>query len=511
MSESKQATHATYSFGSSQAIGFLLGIPANRVIPPLVAVVAAAMLWQAGLWWLSLIIVGAVLVAVIGRWKGELLLDVASPALRGWCRARLGRRTWTSPAVPPDTKTVRPIGGGKHRRAQRKLVDGKLPPALGGIELLSVHDPRSQRSCTAVVYDRTANVVSMVVRLSGEKFAVASRSEQDGLIARWGAALSPLARAGCPVSRLTWTEWVWHSGLAEHREFLTGQRVDGAHREDYERLIALRDPWTMNHEVLFTVSVGVQRVRRRRGRSLMDVAIDVLGEETSLLCDRFRLAGLQVDGPLSTLEVSTAVRMRSDPGRVAQAHQLRRSLAAAAGVGGLEWGPMAVIPAANHVTVDGSLHRTYRFKGLPQIPVPGAWMAPLLSSGAATRAVTVVMDPIGIDAASRNANMELTSMEASHAVKVRQGFRLTAREARRKETVEQREKELAVGHAEFLHAGLVTVSASSLDALDDAAGTVEQLAAQAGIDVRPLVAQQVEGWVASLPLGRSIRVSRFRR
>jgi hypothetical protein len=49
------------------------------------------------------------------------------------------------------------------------------------------------------------------------------------------------------------------------------------------------------------------------------------------------------------------------------------------------------------------------------------------------------------------------------------------------------------------------VSAANLDALDDACARVEQAAAQSMLTVRPLAARQGEGWVASLPVGRSSR------
>ncbi|HRE02292.1 MAG TPA: hypothetical protein PLV68_13400, partial [Ilumatobacteraceae bacterium] len=70
---------------------------------------------------------------------------------------------------------------------------------------------------------------------------------------------------------------------------------------------------------------------------------------------------------------------------------------------------------------------------------------------------------------------------------------------------ETRERELAEGHPLFRHVGVVTVAAGSVDELDDACNRVEQAAAQSLIDLRPLAARQAEGWVASLPLGRSVR------
>ena len=57
----------------------------------------------------------------------------------------------------------------------------------------------------------------------------------------------------------------------------------------------------------------------------------------------------------------------------------------------------------------------------------------------------------------------------------------------------------------FRHVGLVNVTAPDLEQLEEACTRVEQAAAQSLVDLRPLVARQGEGWVASLPLGRSVR------
>jgi hypothetical protein len=180
-------------------------------------------------------------------------------------------------------------------------------------------------------------------------------------------------------------------------------------------------------------------------------------------------------------------------------------LAAAAGRGAIEWGPMAVESTWTTCRVDGSAHRTYRMASLPMLPVPADWLGPLLVGPAATRTVTMVYEPVPLQKAAAAANRELTSLEASDDDKMRRGFRVTARERRRRADVETRERELAQGHAEFRHVGFVTVTTADPDGLDEACAAVEQAAGQALVDLRPLAARQGAGWVASLPLGRSVR------
>ncbi len=157
-----------------------------------------------------------------------------------------------------------------------------------------------------------------------------------------------------------------------------------------------------------------------------------------------------------------------------------------------------------HVRVDGSIHRTYRVASWPQLPVPTDWLGPLLTDARATRTVTVVMEPVPMSRAARAADREVMAREADAELKERKGFRINARERKRLADVEARERELSEGHAEFRFVGLVDVSATDLDALDDASVAVEQAAGQSLVDLRPLEARHDLGWVACLPVGRNI-------
>ncbi|MEP7113993.1 MAG: SCO6880 family protein, partial [Ilumatobacteraceae bacterium] len=359
----------------------------------------------------------------------------------------------------------------------------------------------------AVVRDRRAGTVSMVLRVVGEGFPVASLREQDAMVGAWGAALAPLARARCAVSKVTWQEWAHPIGVAGHRQFLieTSRPSDTSAAIDYEELLVTQAPFTIAHEVLLTVTVDLKRVRARRHSSQQAVAVETVTDEIRLLTSRLEAAGLQVEAPLSPAELSAAIRLRSDPTRATQLGSLRRSLASAVGRGAIEWGPMAVDADWFHTRVDQSVHRSYRVGSWPMLPVTADWLTPLLTGDGAVRTVTVVMEPVALSRAAADANRQLTSIEADQSQKERHGFRLTARDRRRHADVETRERELAEGHPEFRHIGIVTVTADDLDGLEDAAARVEQAAAQSMLDLRPLAARQSEGWVASLPLGRSVR------
>lgn len=484
------STAARYRFGDPGRIGIVLGMSLRQTAP-----IVAGVIWLTVMMVLGLPIVGALgpvvgIAVALGRWKRAPLYEVAGPGSKLVMQRVTGRSMWRRRSLAHS----------------RPLVEQDVPPALRGLRLVDVAVTWGAGSRTiGVVHDRPAGTVSVVLQVSGGGFPVASPTEQDGLVAAWGAALAPVARARCPVSRITWQEWSHPVGVDGHRRFLasSGQRrTHSGANADYLALLAEVGPFTIAHDVHLTVTADLRRVRGRRGASAVETGIELLVEEARQLAGRLETGGFTVETPLTFIEVCDAVRWRSDPTRRVAG---RQSLAAAAGRSAQEWGPMAVEPTWFEARVDGSWHRSFAVAGWPMLPVAADWMGPLLTVDDVTRTVTIVLEPVPLATAAQDANRQLTSIEADHEQKERHGFRLTARERRRQSDVETRERELAEGHPLFRHVGIVTVTAASLDELDDGCSRVEQAAAQSLLDLRPLAARQSEGWVASLPLGRSVR------
>ena len=364
----------------------------------------------------------------------------------------------------------------------------------------------------AVVRDRQAGTVSATVPATATGFPVKSLREQDRMFAGWGAALSPLAHDQCPVVRVDL------AGMVPPRRGRGPPRVPGRRGGptrpasgpgDRRRLRGLLDqqaPVTVAHEVTLTLTVDVRRTRRRRNVSQLEAAIAALSEEVRLFVARLDAAGITASEPLSPVELSCLVRLRSDPGRgrAGQLGALRHSLAAAAGRGAIEWGPMAVGTTWSTCRVDGSLHRSYRMASMPMLPVAADWLGPLLVGQAATRTVTMVLEPVAAAKAAAAANRQLTSLEASDTDKAQRKFRVTARERRRRADVEDRERELARGMPSSATPGS-SPSPPPTPTRGRGLTGVEQAAGQSLVDLRPLAARQGAGWVASLPLGRSVR------
>lgn len=488
----------TYQFGDASRPGLLLGLSGRQVIPLIGGVLWLAFSMQTTAP-VPLVLAGPLVGVVVafGRFRGAPLAEVGAAGVRLWWKRRIGKARWVRSSL---------LGAGPGYESEQ-------PDQLEGIDLLEVPAAWLNRPVgIAVVRDRRAGTVTAVLRAQGRGFPLSSPPEQDGLLASWGGALAPFARERAAVARVCWHEWAHPVGTDGHRQFLTELGVTHRAGEpevaDYLDLVETQARATVTHEVLLTVTVDQRRVRARRNTPALDAAVEALLDEVRLFADRLAMAGLVVDAPLSPAEVSTAIRLRSDPTRALQVTAVAHSLAATTGRDAIEWGPMATETSWGHIAVDGSLHRCYRVATWPMLPVGADWLGPLLGAAGATRTVTVVLEPVPTSKAARHADREVMSREADADMKERRGFRVSARDRKRIGDVHQRETELTEGHPEFRFVGLVDVTAPNADALEDACASIEQAAAQSLVDLRPLEARHDLGWVANLPLGRNIAPTR---
>jgi hypothetical protein len=164
---------------------------------------------------------------------------------------------------------------------------------------------------------------------------------------------------------------------------------------------------------------------------------------------------------------------------------------------------MAVEPEWDAVRTDGTWHATYWIAEWPQVDVSPDFLGPLLFSPL-RRSISLVMEPVSPSRAARQVAQARTADLADGELRRRGGFLVTARHTRERESVEDRDAELADGHAQFRFTGYVTVTAVTRDELGRARAVVEQAAGQARIELRLLYGEQAVAFACSLPLGRGL-------
>jgi hypothetical protein len=165
-------------------------------------------------------------------------------------------------------------------------------------------------------------------------------------------------------------------------------------------------------------------------------------------------------------------------------------------------GPLAVDDFWDHLRTDSSFHRVYVVSEWPRIRTTASFLSPLLLKPGIRRTFSLVLQPIPIGKALRDARRHQVERITDRATRSKIGQLETEEDRQLDADVAQREKDLAAGHGDVRWIGLVAVSADSEEALDEACMEIEIAATQALLDLRRLVGQQVEGFIAAaLPFG----------
>jgi hypothetical protein len=411
------------------------------------------------------------------------------PLLTGWVWTRLRRgRRWDAPL---------PLWSSSETRAP-------MPPCLDGLDIVGV-EWRAGVSLGAV-HDHRRHTLTAVVPVSGPQFVVEPRGEQERLLAGWGDLLGQYAVERGVVSHLSWSDLAQPSGMGEHVAWLgSDERGDPneAAAASYRELVEVGTISAINHEAVVTVTVARDRLSHRRtgNGNAKEQLRRALVTSLDALLRGLRSADLAATDPLDPAGLQRLVRSRIDPvgarprprkGRLVERLALVRSSTA---------GPLALETDWGHLRVDDAFHRTWWVGTWPRLSVPPAWLEPFLSGGGVTRSMTVYFQPVSTHQSRRRIERVLVKLESDAVTKEEKGRRVDARHRRATQALLDREEELVAGYPEMGYAGLVTVSARTLDDLDEHSEIIEQLARENGMDLRVLDARQDLGWAAALPLG----------
>lgn len=480
-----------YRFGPRDRSGWLLGLgPVPCAVLGAGFVAAGFVLKATGSVALTMLPVAAAAVAALARYEGRALHEWWPPVRDHALLRAQGRDRWW---------TRLPVAAGP---------DADLPPFLEGLAVREVAARRGPRRPTgvAVVVDAAEQTMSAVLRVHGGAFALLEAPDQARVLDGWGSALAGFARERGPITRVSWSEWAAPAALDEHSAYVREQRPgsrSGPEVRGYLELVAAAGPLTIGHDTLVTVTLDTRRVRTGVGGDRDAAAVDALLDELHLFSNRLEEAGLTVDPPLGPGELALALRLRSDPSAARRLSTRAQRLAErAAVVSPRNLAPLAVHTEWRHVRVDQAWHRSYWVAEWPRLEVPAEWLSTLLLNPGGVRTVAVVHEPVAASRSRRAVDREATRLSSDEDERVRRGFRVRAQHRRAESEVLAREQELVAGYVELRYAGFVTVTVLDPDTLDDECAEWEQVAAQAGLELRALDGQHDLALAATLSLGR---------
>ncbi len=361
----------------------------------------------------------------------------------------------------------------------------------------------------AIVIDRKAGLYAMTLRIAGRQFGLLEPDEQDYQLANWGNVLQGFVTERPVITSVRWCEWAAPSGIEEQRDWLDAHKADQPipdALDSYERLLAEAGPIATRHEVLLTISTHTNRVtiqkRHRRDRSA--ATIEALLTETRQLQQRLTSAGLTAK-VLDPTEQTRAMRLRLDPTSRSTIERRQRSLGNDAGATSNNNAlPLATNTTWTTYTVDSSHHRAYWVTEWPRLDVPGDWLRPLLLHSTAVRTIGVFLTPVPRSKSQRHITAQATKIEADVAHRNEKGHRVGAWHRRAAQAVKEREEELVAGYTELAFTAIVNVTAPDIDELDRSCADLVQIAAAAGIELRPLHGRHADALAAVLPCARSV-------
>ncbi len=472
------------------AAGLVLAVLAVRSRPSLSGVVVAVTLVGSS--------VAVAFWPIAGR-TGEQWL----PVLARWARSGVtGRRFQADPGAAAG-RHLSVVAGphGEGIRAARGTIDPAAASVFDGLRITSSAGDGEGGGGMGVVVDERARTVTAVLSVRGHSFALLGPGDQDARVASWARVLASLAREGSAVHRLQWVEsCLPDDGRSVHAHFADHAVLepDSPAARSYRSLLDESAPVTRRHRLLVAVTVH----RGRSGRAIRSAggglvgATAVLAREVTAVHRSLTAADLAVEGVLGCRSLGRQFEEALGPAPAGGPE-------ASAGPDRSGPWPMGVGTRWDSVRTDAAWHAVYWVSEWPRVDVHPDFLGPLLFAPL-RRTLSVVMEPVDPVRAARQVAQARTAGVADGELRRRNGFLSSARHARERASVEDRDVELADGHAQFRFSGYVGVTADSDQELTAACAAAEQAAGQSRLDVRRLYGQQDAALLCLLPLGRGL-------
>jgi hypothetical protein len=389
-------------------------------------------------------------------------------------RGLRGKHTYRARLLAPK------VHGALHLPGQ----EGALRVMATNNKVAAVHDPRRRR-------------LVAVARIEGPAHLLQNSDEQDRRVTAYGRLIAGLCQGG-RIARAQILERTLPDPADGLGNWARERRADRSTPAGaiYHDLLQRAAPAAAKHETLFAFALSLDAVSKdvRKHGGGMSGAMAVLESEARAFQTSFAAAG--VTGCwLNAPELAMSLRVAFDPAAT-------RTIPSTEVLDAGGAGPLAVDTAWDHLRTDSSLHRVYVVSEWPRIRATPSFLSPLLLKPGIRRTFSLVMQPIPVTKALRDARRHRVERVTDRATRNRIGQLETEEDRQLDADVAQREKDLAAGHGDIRWLGLLAVSADTEDALDEACTELEIAAAQALIELRRLVGQQLEGFLAAaLPFG----------
>jgi len=344
---------------------------------------------------------------------------------------------------------------------------------------------------TALVHDPVARTLTAIAQLSAPAFDLVDTDVQHARVDGWGRLLASLSPSSGVARVQVLARTVPETGVDLARYWAEHGVRDGSWASQIVADLVATAPSRARHESYLAVSLDVARA------AALGKAAGALERQMTAIATAASRADLAVERWLDKSALGWVLRTAYDPAAAALAP-------AAAGDGGGLAGPVAVSEEWDRLRADGAIHAVYWITEWPREDSPATFLAPLIFAGA-THALSIIPTPQPTAKAARDIRKAKADHHADAGQRARIGQVSDDGIDAEYADVVARGKELAAGHAMLDYTGLISVTAADDDQLDAACTEMEVAAAQAGCEIRRLVGQQSQAFIAAaLPVARRV-------
>lgn len=359
---------------------------------------------------------------------------------------------------------------------------------------------------------RRERTVTAALLCHGSNYLLADTAVQEQRLADWAQVLNILGSEYADLGLVRWaltTRAVPDTGNRAQR-YLTDRAIDTTSPayQSLAELTAAAGPSAQRHETFLACVFDTARMSGEvadAGGGDAAIAVVVLDKLAGIEATVSE-AGVATSGWLSPRAYAAVLRSQWDPADQEELDLRGGGTGAAAGVAPQLAGPAATETVGwSALRHDSGYSRTLWVAEMPRTLVGATWLTGLYTRVTGRRTVTLVAQPIPAALANLAARREQVARAGDELTKRKLRLVRTAREHEEARSVAQIDREQAAGHTRYRYALLVTVTAATMDELEQDTRTVKRILARAGCEAVTLFGEQDQAFIAgALPLGRGL-------
>ncbi|MDD2859273.1 MAG: PrgI family protein, partial [Candidatus Nanopelagicales bacterium] len=342
--------------------------------------------------------------------------------------------------------------------------------------------------------------VTAVVEVTSPAFLLRDPVDRNSRIAGWGRVLAASTRTGA-IHQVQLLERSIPDDGSELKAYtdahLTTEPTQLTLADAYRDLVGDLRGGADRHQTFLAITVdraaAAPRIKAAGGQ--IAGLIHAWRQEYALLERLLPAAGLAVVDELSARRLAEVVRTAYDPASTS-------TIRPGQGVDPAACGPTAGREEWDHLRTDGAFHAVLWVAEWPRAHVAADVLWPVIFPSGVHRALSLFYQPFTRAQSESAIRAKHSEILQSSWLKEKLGRVETLADSKELDDVLNREAELLAGHAEVGLVGMITITASTLDALEADVTTIHAAATQASLDLRRVYGQQLQAFTAAaLPIG----------